>query len=161
MQRRHKDLHGAEREIAASITRLVRSETRDLVGRPCVPTPVVPLNNTTQLRVHLCMRMVCPVRIALRIIRETRDFRFNSNDCVTVPSPRAAPRRRERFKRPETFRPLSHFCPHATAALEEGRGIAKFSFRQMVRGPQSHTSRHNKTDKLIFISRSALARLFS
>lgn len=36
------------REIAASITRLVRSETRDLVGRPCVPTPVAPLNNTTQ-----------------------------------------------------------------------------------------------------------------
>jgi len=73
----------AARKIAASITRLVRSETRDLVGRPCVPTPVVPLNNTTQPRVHLCMRTV-PVRIALRIIRETRRFHFNSNDCVTA-----------------------------------------------------------------------------
>lgn len=75
LQRRHKDL-GAAGEIAASITRPVRSETRDLVGRPCVPTPVAPLNNTTQPRVHLCMRAV-PVRIALRIIREIIFFFFN------------------------------------------------------------------------------------
>lgn len=59
LQRRHKDLLGAAGEIAASITRPVRSETRDLVGRPCVPTPVAPLNNTTQPRVHLCMRARC------------------------------------------------------------------------------------------------------
>lgn len=43
-------------EIAASITRLVRSETRDLVGRPCVPTPVAPLNNTQHVTARVSMR---------------------------------------------------------------------------------------------------------
>lgn len=116
MQRRHKDLHGGRREIAASITRLVRSETRDLVGRPCVPTPVVPLNNTTQQpRVHLCMRAV-PVQIALRIIRETPDFRFNS---YTVAS-----HRRKRLKLPGHsghFHISVRTSRRVAAALEEGR----------------------------------------
>lgn len=120
MQRRHKDLHGGERDRSIDYTPGKVRDPRSGWQAMCTD----PSRSPKQYHATTCASMHASGARANRSANHPRNARFFVlTQMIASPSPPS-----KAFQTPGIFWPLSHFCPHSAAALKEGNAIAKFSF---------------------------------